>query len=83
MGCAGVQMDGCLDSELHTPTHGLELVEGLLSHAAAAAENNDHIVAVVDVRRASTAATWTPGPNAAGDCGTACSGRTGCKVVAT
>ena len=45
-------MDGCSDSEHYASTPGLELVKGALSHAAAAGRNKDHIVAVVDVRRA-------------------------------
>ena len=45
-------MDGCSDSEHYAPTHGLELVKGVLSHAAAAGRNKDHVVAVVAVRRA-------------------------------
>ena len=44
-------MDGP-DCEHYPPTPGLELVKGVLSHAAAAGRNKDHIVAVVDVRRA-------------------------------
>ena len=44
-------MDGP-DSEHYVPTPTLELMKGVLSHAAAAGRNNDHIVAVVDVRRA-------------------------------
>ena len=43
-------MDGP-DGEHYAPTPGLELVKGVLSHAAAAGRNKDHIVAVVDVRR--------------------------------
>ena len=43
-------MDGP-DSELYAPTPGLDLVKGVLSHAAAAGRNNA-LVAVVDVRRA-------------------------------
>ena len=39
------------DCEHHAPTPGLDLVKGALSHAAAAGRNNDHIVAVVDIRR--------------------------------
>ena len=49
MGCT--HEDGP-DCEHHAPTPGLDLVKGVLSHAAAAGRNNDHIVAVVDVRRA-------------------------------
>ena len=44
-------MDGP-DSEHDGPTPGLELMKGVLNHAAAAGKNKDHIVAVVDVRRA-------------------------------
>ena len=44
-------MDGP-DCEHYAPTPGLELVKGVLSHAAAAGRNKDHVVAVVDVRRA-------------------------------
>ena len=44
-------MDGP-DCGHHAPTPGLELVKGVLSHAAAAGRNKDHVVAVVDVRRA-------------------------------
>ena len=45
-------MDGCPDSEHYASTPGLQLVKGALCHAAAAGRNKDHIVAVVDVRRA-------------------------------
>ena len=38
--------------EHYTPTPGLDLVKGVLSHAAAAGKSKDHVVAVVDVRRA-------------------------------
>ena len=44
-------MDGP-DCEHHAPTLGLDLVKGVLSHAAAAGKSKDHVVAVVDVRRA-------------------------------
>ena len=44
-------MDG-LDCDDYAPTPGPELVKGVLSHAAAARRNKDHVVAVVDVRRA-------------------------------
>ena len=44
-------MDGP-DCEHYAPTLGLDLVEGVLSHAAAAGKSKDHVVAVVDVRRA-------------------------------
>ena len=44
-------MDGH-DNEHYAPTPGLELVKGVLSHAAAPGRNMDLIVAVVDVRRA-------------------------------
>ena len=44
-------MDGP-DCEHHAPTPALELVKGVLSNAAAAGRNKDHVVAVVDVRRA-------------------------------
>ena len=40
------------DSEHYAPTPGLELVKGVLSHAAEGGRNRDHIVEVVDVRRA-------------------------------
>ena len=41
-----------LDCEHYAPTLGLDLVSGELSHAAAARKNKDHVVAVVEVRRA-------------------------------
>ena len=44
-------MDGP-DCEYYAPTPGLDLVKGVLSHAAAAGKSKDHVVAVVDVRRA-------------------------------
>ena len=44
-------MDG-LDCKHYALTPGLELVKGVLSHAVTAGRNKDHIVAVVDVRRA-------------------------------
>ena len=44
-------MDG-RGSEHCVPTPGMELIKGVLSHAPAAGRNKDHIVAVVDVRRA-------------------------------
>ena len=44
-------MDGP-DCEHYAPTPGLDLVKGVLSHAAAAGKSKDHVVAVVDVRRA-------------------------------
>ena len=51
-GCTGVQrMDG-RDCEHYVPPPGLDLVKGVLSHAAAAGKSKDHVVAVVDVRRA-------------------------------
>ena len=64
-------------------------MQGVLSHAAAAGRNKDHIVAVVDVRRAYftqslsrrpsssylIATTWTPEQDAAGNSGVACTGR--------
>ena len=61
------------DCEHHAPTLGLELVKGVLSHAAAAGSNKDHIVAVVEVRASSkdgssnclTTTTSTPGQYAA------------------
>ena len=52
MGCTGVQLEDGSDCEHYAPTLGLELVKGVLSHAAAAGRNEDHTVAVVDVRRA-------------------------------
>ena len=75
-------MDG-LDCEHYAPTPGLELVKGVLCHAAAAGRNNDHIVAVVDVRRAHFYAEPLPktlldhyGPDTQLN-------ETGCKVVTT
>ena len=44
-------MDGP-DCEHYAPTPGLDLVKGVLSHVAAAGKSKDHVVAVVDVRRA-------------------------------
>ena len=44
-------MDGP-DCERYAPTLRLEPVKGVLSHAAAAGRNKDHVVAVFDVRRA-------------------------------
>ena len=44
-------MDGT-DSEHHGAIPGLELVRGVFNHGAAAGKNQNHIVAVVDVRRA-------------------------------
>ena len=44
-------MDGP-DCKHYAPTPGLDLVKGVLSHAAAAGKSKDHVVAVVDVRRA-------------------------------
>ena len=38
-------MDGS-DCEQYAPIPGLELVKGVLSHAAAAGRNKDHFVAV-------------------------------------
>ena len=85
-------MDGP-DSEHYASTPGLELVKGVLSHAAAVGRNKGHIVAVVDVRRAYFHAE--PLPKTFGelldcydlDTRTRCCGRlrdeTGCKVVAT
>ena len=52
MGCTGVQMDGRPDCEHCAPTPGLDLVKGVLIHAAAAGKSKDHVVTVVDVRRA-------------------------------
>ena len=46
MGCTGVQMDGTAPTVSVT----LKLVDW--NHAAAAGRNNDHVVAVVDVRHA-------------------------------
>ena len=40
------------DCEHYAPTPGLDLVKGVLTHAAAAEKSKDHVVAVVDVRRA-------------------------------
>ena len=74
-------MDGP-DCEHYAPTPGLDLVKGVLSHAAAAGKSRDHVVAVVDVgrvhismqslsqRRSSsclTTSTSTPGQDAAGE----------------
>ena len=39
------------DCKHYAPTPGLDLVKGVLSHAAAAGKSKDHVVAVVDVRR--------------------------------
>ena len=44
-------MDGP-DCEHYAQTPGLDLVKGILSHVAAAGKSKDHVVAVVDVRRA-------------------------------
>ena len=41
-----------LTVSIYAPTPGLDLVKGVLSHAAAAGKSKDHVVAVVDVRRA-------------------------------
>ena len=49
--CRGRWMDGS-DCKHYAPTLGLELAKGVLSHAAAAGRKKDHVVAVVDVRRA-------------------------------
>ena len=43
-------MDGP-ECEHYAPIPGLDLVKGVLSHAAAAGKSKDHVVAVVDVRR--------------------------------
>ena len=77
-------MDGP-DRKHYVPTPGLELIKGVLSHAAAAGKNKDRIVAVVDVSRAYFYAEPLPktfvelpdrcGQDAAGDCGAACTGR--------
>ena len=40
------------DCEHYAPTPGLDLVKGVLNHAVAAGNSKDHVVAVVDVRRA-------------------------------
>ena len=77
------------DSEHYAPTPGMELVKCVLSHVATAGRNKDHIVAVVDVRRACFYAEPLPKTfvelpdhcdldtrhDAAGDCGAACTGR--------
>ena len=90
-------MDGP-DSGHHAPTLGLELVKGVLSHVAAAGRDNDHIVAVVDVRRSYFNAEPFPKTFVELldcydlDTQTTCCGRlwpllvrgeTGCEVVAT
>ena len=45
---------------IYAPTAGLERVKGVLSHVAAAGRNNDHVVAVVGVRRACSNAELLP-----------------------
>ena len=90
-------MDGP-DCEHYAPTPGLDLVKGVLGHAAAAGKSKDHVVAVVDVRRAYFYAeplpkTFVELPDYFDiDTRTRCCGRlrrvpvrnkTSCKVVAT
>ena len=89
MGCAGVQMDGwprqrALRSNSWTGT-GARRTQS----RCGGWKEQDHIVALVDVRRAYFSAellpttlvelfdyvTWIPGQDAAGDCGVACTGR--------
>ena len=82
-------MDGP-DCEHCAPTPGLVLVKCVLSHTAVTGRNEDHIVAVVDVRRAYFYAeplleTFVELPDYYDlDIRTRCCGRLRrCKVVAT
>ena len=90
-------MDGP-NCEHYAPTPGLELVKGVLSHAAAAGRNKDYTVAVVDVRRAYFHAELVPTTFVVLPCllrirhpdkmlretePLPVRGETGCKVVAT